>query len=229
MANFDPSSLRQLPLFFDLTDDQLVECSRLLRPNTAPPGSALMKLNEAGDEIVIIISGAVKVMVPDSEGHVTVVHIAGPGEVLGEMSVLDGETRSATVIVLEQCGFFTITSHDFWNTLWLFPPVPFNMLRILNRRMRIATQQLHAMRHVAPGLRVARQLASLFNEYGLSEGTRLYLPFRLSVSDLASLSGVQQQDVVEFLKRARDEGMLQMDVIGRFVTRETEALRQVGG
>lgn len=227
MATFDPSTLRQLPLFYDLTDDQLVEASRLLRPNTAAPGSALMKLNEPGDEIVIIISGAVKVMVPDSDGNVTVVHIAGPGEVLGEMSVLDGETRSATVIVLEQCGFFTITSHDFWNTLWMFPPVPFNMLRILNRRMRFATQQLHAMRHVAASLRVARQLASLFEEYGLAEGTRMYLPFRLSVSDLASLSGVTQNDVVEFLRRARDEGQLQMDVIGRFVTRDAATLRAV--
>lgn len=227
MPTYEAEALSNLPLFRDLTVEQLEGASKLLRPNSAPPGTALMKHNEPGDEIFILISGAVKVCVPDTEGRVTVVHIGGPGEVLGEMSVLDGENRSATVIVLEQCGYFTINSHDFWNTLWMFPPVPFNMLSILNRRMRFATRQLHAMRYVAPATRVSRQLGSLFDEFGLTNGQSIYLPFRISISDLASLAGVRQEDVASVLKTAHEKGLLGADVIGRFTTRDIPGLRSL--
>jgi len=227
MSHFDFTALKQLPLFKDLSEEQLEEAAGLLRPRKVSAGAELMHHNDPGEEILILLYGVVKVCVPNSEGGSTVVYIGGPGEIFGEMSVLDGQVRSATVIALEECGVFSVDRLDFWTTLWSLGPLPYNLVCLLNRRLRFVTGQLNALRHLSTPVRVARHLAFLFEEMGLPQGLALYLPFRLPVSDLASIANAQEDEVHKLLTLWKGKGILATDNIGRFAVRSAEALRSI--
>lgn len=229
MSIFDPGALLQIPLFKDLNEEQLETVAGLLSPRKVPAGAELMHFDDAGEEICILLYGIVKVEIPNSGGGSTVVNIGGPGEVFGEMSVLDGQRRSATVTALEECGVFCVDRLDFWTTLWSMGPVPYNMVCLLNKRMRFVTGQLNALRQLSTPVRVGHQLAFLFEEMGLPTGLLIYLPFQLPVKDLASLANADENEVHQLLTRWRGQGILGTDGAGRFAVRSVEALRQVDG
>jgi len=231
MSGLSPEMLRQLPLFKDMPDEYLPVAASLLTPRRAAKGEVLMKYDETGDDIMILLYGNVKVCVPGDNGELSVVAISGPGDVLGEMSVVDGQSRSASVIAIEDCGMFVVDGFDFWGTLWTLPPVPYNMVTIMNRRMRFLMGQMHALRHLTPPVRLARQLAFLMDELGLAtaNGLGIYLPFPLSIADLASLCGVHTEEAVAALGKWRSLGMVQTDTSGHFAVRSVATLRAFKG
>lgn len=231
MTAFSPELLRDLPLFKDMLPGYLPTVAALLNPRKVGAGEVLMRAGEQGEEIVILLFGNVKVCVSDGCGSDAVVAIGGPGDVFGEMSVVDGQLRSATVIAMDECGLFQIDCLDFWNTLWTIPPVPYNMVCLLNRRMRFLTGQVHALRHHSPLVRATRQLAFLLEQLGLSTptGLGLYLPFRIPEEDFASLAGVSVGEIAAAVNRWRELGLVHRDAHGRFGARSLEALRQLNG
>lgn len=201
IGRVEPGLIQNLPLFKDLTPRQLREVADMLTCAVVPRGAVLMHRDDPGEEIVLIISGAVKVCASAPDGGQSIVHIGGPGEIFGEMAVVDGRMRSATVIALEECGICRIGREDFWTTLWDLPPVPYNLVCLLNQRLRHITEQAQALKHLSPAQRAASQLAALFEELGCGipgEPRATLLPFRLTPEDLASLAGVQP-DIAEVL------------------------------
>lgn len=219
LGQVEPQLLQRLPLFKDLTARQLREAADLLSLAVIPAGTALMNQNDSGEVIYILVSGGVKVTLQSPRGEPSVIHIGGPGEVFGEMAVVEGQTRFATVTTLEECGVCQIRSEVFWTTLWDFPPVPYNLLVQLNKRVRSVTAQAEALKYLGPGQRVLQLFSNLFEQYGrpgTEEGDQI-LPFKLDAKELASFAGTRQSDVDELWERWMGEGSLKLDVNGHFV------------
>lgn len=112
-----------LPIFCDLTPSQSEQARAVLNVIRVEMGHILITADTAGDRVYIVAEGSVKIYAPSDfdEGEM-LLGLRGPGEVLGEMSVLDGQRRSATVVAQEPSILFWLTCADFWEVLWEMPP-----------------------------------------------------------------------------------------------------------
>src|SRR4029079_9953507 len=99
-----PSTLGEFPLFRDLTIDQLTRLNDLLRRRTFPAGTNLASAEEPGEVVYLILNGTVKIYVTQADGNDVIIAFGGPGDVEGEMSVLDNVAggRSADIVTQEQ-------------------------------------------------------------------------------------------------------------------------------
>jgi CRP/FNR family transcriptional regulator, cyclic AMP receptor protein len=128
--------LRTVPLFEGLDPEGLARLSAACRLRDMRAGQTLFFEGDEGTSLCIILSGKVSVQVNSSSG--AVIHIAdrGPGEHVGEMSLLDGETRSADVVATEPCRVLVLGRREFERALADYPKLSLNILQTLSRRLR---------------------------------------------------------------------------------------------
>jgi CRP/FNR family transcriptional regulator, cyclic AMP receptor protein len=128
------SWLRRVPLFADLSTAQLEGVAPFVDEVETQAGQVLIEQAEFGQELLIIVDGTAEVT---RDGrHVRDV---GPGDVIGEISLLDGGPRTATVIAREPTTVLSISKRAFDTVLDRVPGLPHELLRALAARVREAT------------------------------------------------------------------------------------------
>jgi len=131
--------LQRVPLFSGFNEGELRRVAELSRIVEAPAGTVVTQIGEPGDSFFIIIDGAVAVRTPVGTG--SELH---PGDFFGEMSLLDGEPRSATIVATTDLRMLTVDRSHFWRLLDETPELVRRILTILSRRVRRLEQTLHA-------------------------------------------------------------------------------------
>jgi CRP-like cAMP-binding protein len=132
--------LQRVPLFSGFNEDELRRIAELSRIVDVPAGSA--QIGEPGESFFVIIDGTVAVRTPVGTG--AQLH---PGEFFGEMSLLDGEPRSATIVATTDLRLLVVDRSHFWRLLDETPDLIRRMLTILSRRVRRLEQTVHAILH----------------------------------------------------------------------------------
>ncbi|MCC6174499.1 MAG: Crp/Fnr family transcriptional regulator [Chloroflexi bacterium] len=207
----DPTFLRRVALFRDLELGDLAILNGLMRRQVFPSGVRIMATENPGDTAYIIRQGAVKVHVEQSDGTDVIVAILGPGEIVGEMSVVDKLGRSGSVITLEESTLFWIDREAFWNCLQTMPKLTLNLTEILSRRLRIANERIKALATLDVCGRVAHHLLVLAGEYGEEVDVGIRIPLRLTQADLASLVGASRVRVNQALVQLRQRKAISID------------------
>jgi CRP-like cAMP-binding protein len=123
--------LRGVPLFASCNDKELRELSGLMTPLTLPAGATLMREGEFGKEFLIVVSGTATV----TKGGVEVAEL-GPGSYLGEISIIDGGRRTATVVAKTSMEVEIATHSEFASLLSHAPEIAVRMLPVLAARIR---------------------------------------------------------------------------------------------
>ena len=103
------------------------------------PGEVVVHEGQYGDIAYLIWSGRVAV-VQGPFYNPTSVNYRGPGEVVGEMSIIDNKPRSASIVALDDVRLLGINRHDFFDLLQIDPNFSTNMMEILSRRLRAAEE-----------------------------------------------------------------------------------------
>jgi potassium efflux system protein len=134
--------LRRVPLFSDCTDDELHRVAEISRTVESPAGTVVTEIGEPGDSFFLIIDG--RVAVQTAVGGGDGLH---PGDFFGEMSLLDGEPRSATVTAMTELRLLVIDRPHFWRLLNETPDLVRRMLTVMSRRVRRLEQAGSAMLH----------------------------------------------------------------------------------
>jgi CRP/FNR family transcriptional regulator, cyclic AMP receptor protein len=207
----DPTYLRRIALFRDLELGDLAILNRLMRRQEVPAGARLMASDTQGDSAYVIRQGAVKVHVEDEEGRDVIVAILGQGEIVGEMSVVDREARSGSVVTLEDSVLFWIDRDAFQECLRTMPKLTLNLTEILSRRLRIANERIKALATLDVYGRIAHHLLVLANEYGEPAVCGTRIPIRLTQGDLASLVGASRVRVNQALVLLKRRGAISTD------------------
>jgi CRP/FNR family cyclic AMP-dependent transcriptional regulator len=132
--------LQRVPLFSGFNEGELRRVAELSRIVEAPAGTVVTQIGEPGDSFFIIIDGAVAVRTPVGTG--SELH---PGDFFGEMSLLDGEPRSATIVATTDLRMLTVDRSHFWRLLDETPELVRRILTILSRRVRRLEQTVHAI------------------------------------------------------------------------------------
>jgi CRP/FNR family cyclic AMP-dependent transcriptional regulator len=198
--------LKSLPFFASFTPEQLRELAPLVMRRTAGRGVALMREGDPVDCLFVIATGRVKVMVGEADGKETILAILGPGEFFGEMSLIDDNPRSASVIAVEPCEMFAITRRAFRKFLVENPDLAMAVMRVLVRRLREADRKIGSLAMLDVYGRVARLLLDMSEVVnGQKVVTR-----RISKQDIAKMIGASREMVSKVMKDLQTSGYIEM-------------------
>lgn len=218
------AALARIPLFKGLAREDLRRLSTLLRPRTFPAGVDIILEDQPGSVAYVIVSGSVKIHLELPRGGQSLLAVLGPGEVVGEMSVVDSLGRSASVATLEEATLLWMDRDTFWQCLRTIPGMTYNLVELLSRRVRLANLHIESMAAFDVGGRVAGHLVGLATEYGRSTRTGVVIPFPLTQSDLAALVGASRVRVNQVLMGLRRRGLISIGDDRRITIRDLAGL-----
>jgi len=132
--------LQRVPLFSGFNESELRRIADLSRIRVAPTGTVITQIGDAGDSFFIIIDGMAAVRTPVGAGSQL-----QPGDCFGEMSLVDGEPRSATIVATTEVRLLVVDRAHFWRLLDETPELMRRILTILSRRVRGLEQTIRAI------------------------------------------------------------------------------------
>ncbi len=208
----DVGLLSSIHLFRDLAAAESLELSKALHSKTLPPGRTLIAVEQPGEVVYFILSGTVKVHVEQEDGRDVIISILGPGECVGEMSVLDQMGRSANVVTIEESELLWIDRPTFLRLLTAMPRLAYNVVCVLSARLRLANDQIQSLAAHEAEDRIARHILAFAHRYGrkLANGDIL-IPIRLTQSDIASMVGATREHTNKILVSYKERGYLSSD------------------
>ncbi|WP_439374804.1 Crp/Fnr family transcriptional regulator [Bradyrhizobium sp. DASA03120] len=155
------SVLRQHPTFRDLEPEALDQLCRYAKHTILQRGATLFAKDDPGNSLYAVISGTVKISVSSPDGRNAILNLVGPGELFGEMSVLDGQPRSADATANTNCEIFVIDRRDFLPFMRSQPTLAAKFIELLCTRLRWTSDQVEqVILHDLPG-RLASALLGL--------------------------------------------------------------------
>jgi CRP/FNR family transcriptional regulator, cyclic AMP receptor protein len=211
-TEFDLSDLGRIDLFRNLTRDDLRRLGELLHRKTFPAGKSLMTVDQTGEVVYFILSGAVKVHIEQEDGSDVSISILGPGEIIGEMSALDQTNRSASVITIEKTTLLWLDRETFRRYVMAIPAVAADLACTISSRLRSANEQIQSLATVEVETRIARRIIAFAERYGqqLPNGD-LLIPIRLTQTDIATLVGASREHTNKILVSYKERGYLSVD------------------
>jgi len=158
-----------------------------------------------------------------------IIAFGGPGDVEGEMSVLDNVAagRSADIVTQEQTTVLWLDRINFQDCMRTMPAIALNLLRILSGRLRLANERIQALCALDVYGRVARQLQSFARQYGQRDANGIVtIPIRLTQSDIASLVGATRERVNQVMTSFKQQGYIAVDRNYRITIHNPAALER---
>ena len=150
--------LRRVHLFAELAPEELALIARRARRRRYPRGASILRQEEMGTSACFILGGAADVLLESEDRRQFIVARLGPGDHFGEMSLLDGEPRSATVVATAETDLLLLQQEEFLRELELHPSLMRQVLVALSRRLRMADAQVAALAFGDTSMRLARLL-----------------------------------------------------------------------
>lgn len=140
--------LKKIPLFSELGDDEREYLASALAPRTLTPLEPLFWVGDSGDDMFFIERGKVEICIPDHGGKEIRLAVLGPGDFLGEISLLDGGSRTATARAIGEVELLSLNRQDFHNCITRFPAVALKVVTILSARQRSTVEKLRGIRNL---------------------------------------------------------------------------------
>ncbi len=220
-------TLRTIELFAGLNHNQLMWLSARIHAQSFPAAVDLVIEGEPGEVVYFILSGTVKVFLPQLDGSQVTVNIEGPGDMIGELSAIDQAGRAASVVTLEPTQAAWISREHFLETLRTIPTANENLLRLLVARVRRTTSLIRAYAVLDVPGRIASQLLLLADLYGRKTAQGIYIPLCLMQNDIAELVGSSRKRANQVMVALRRDGLIQSDLTGHITLLHPDQLRNM--
>ena len=200
--------LGNVTIFSELDEKQISEIEEYFAKRKYPKNSMVILEEEFGDIVFIIKSGTVKITRVNDEGKEVILSLLGPGEIFGEMAILDGESRSANALAQEDCVLYVIQKSEFIQLLRNNFDVSLALMSDLAKRIRKSDQQIEALSLSDAEHRIGVSVLNLAEDMGVirkGQVTIEKLPFQ---QDIANMSGTSRETVSRVLKLFEDRHMI---------------------
>jgi CRP-like cAMP-binding protein len=178
-------------------------------PRSYARNQALMHVGQVPSEVLLLQSGVVKVSATTSAGRDVLLAVRGPGDLIGELSALDDEPRSASIVALEPVQALAIASDRFRAFLLERPEVAIALLRELSARLRDADAKRVQLAAYTTVGRVAFCLIELCDRFGSGDGGAVDITLPLTQEELASWAGASLESVGRALQTMRGLGWIE--------------------
>lgn len=217
--------IAQVPVFSQIPRGDLEALAGAARERRYRRGDVIFHKDDPGTHFHVIAEGKVRIALFSPAGEDITIAILGPGEILGEFSVLDGEPRSATAIAAEDARTLMIGREDFLSWLSASPAAAILLLRVLSRRLRRSDELLGDVAFLNVPGRLAKKLLELAQLYRRETPPGQPVQVRLTQEELASTIGVTRESVNKYLRYFSSKGWVTLKK-GRIIVLDPQALEQ---
>jgi len=209
MAQEGRALLRRVGLFSALPEEALEVLAPHLRRRTYRRDTMIFHRDQAGDALYIVGEGHVRIFLPGEEGAELTVDLAGPGDVFGELALLDGGARSASAEAVEDAVLYTLTREAFLRALETTPGLAVRLIELLGARLRHVTAYAESLAFLDVQARLARILLDLADRHARGrDGQTVEIGVDLTQSELASMVGATRERVNRALGALRSQGLV---------------------
>ena len=224
MTPADPVELlSRVPLFSELSPGDLDRISRVAVPRSFPAGVRVFHEGDRSDACYLVRSGDLRVTREHPDGRAIALATLGPGDLFGELAMLDGEARSASVETLSDVELLALPAADVRRLLAEHPEISVKLIAALTRRLRETNERVARQSFQTVPSRVAGVLTQLIAEEA-SVGDRQGVTIRMTQADLAQLAGTSRESVSRFLATLERAGVVRVGR-GRVTVIEPRRLR----
>ena len=200
--------LRNVPIFTDLSDSDLNRIASKMVSRDYEKGQMILLEESTGETFFIMTSGTVKVTRLSDDGREVILALLGESDFFGEMSLLDGEGRSANIVANEDAEVMTLSRRDFLECLETYPKIAISLLEELAVRLRKSDQQIESLSLSDSEQRIGITLIRLAEEGGTikrGDVTVQNLPYQ---QDIANMAGTSRETVSRTLKLLEDKKLV---------------------
>jgi CRP/FNR family cyclic AMP-dependent transcriptional regulator len=222
-------ALRRFWLFADLAEPEIKQIAALARVQRNKAREVVVSQGDDSADLFLIVEGRLKATSSNANGDEVMLSIMSPGDVFGEMALLDGEPRSATVLTLETCQLLVIEARAFQALLLEIPSLAMSLMKVMARRLRDLTHRTQDVSLLDVERRLAKivlALAGRFGDRGVP-GT-ITITLKLSQQELASMVGATRELVNRRLRHWVHEDIVEF-VAGLLVIKDEASLRDLVG
>jgi CRP/FNR family transcriptional regulator, cyclic AMP receptor protein len=199
--------LRRVPLFAQLAQDELDRFSQLAVARSFPSGTRVFHEGDQSDACYIVRNGCFRVTREHPDGRAITLANLGPGDIFGELAMLDGEVRSASVEALDDSELLALPGADVRSLLARHPEITVKLVAALVGRLRAANERIARQSFQTVPSRVAGVLSQLVaDEAPRYEGDGVTI--RMNQVDLAQLAGTSRESVSRFLADLERAGVV---------------------
>jgi CRP-like cAMP-binding protein len=217
--------LRRHPVFGALEPAQLEQLVSYARTRRVPAGTTLFSKGDPGTELFAVSAGTVKISVPAPDGREAMFNLLHPGEIFGEIALLDGRPRTADAMAMTDCELTVIERRDFLAFVLGEPNVALQLISLLCERLRIASAHHEEVVFLDLPTRLARILLQLAdqNEAGAEEPK-----LKITQLEISQMLGLTRESVNKQLRAWAKRGLIALER-GGIVVYRLAALAAIAG
>jgi CRP-like cAMP-binding protein len=198
--------LQDSELFEAIDDAGLDRLVEIASEQPYAAGEVVFTRGQPARALFAVLSGQLKAVSTAADGREIVLRLLDPGTILGEIAVLDGGARTATVVASEKSLLASVDRRDLLDLMRASPDIALNLLTVLASRLRSTTAQVEETNFLLLPARLARRLLALADEYGEAGPTAGEIKLRLSQEELGQLVATSRVSINQQLKAWEAEG-----------------------
>jgi len=219
--------LQKIPLFKDLEAADLTNLSQVLKPKEFRKDQTILRRDEPGNALYMINRGKVKVVLYGESGREIILSILKDNDFFGEMALLDGAPRSASVVAVEPSKLFVLERSDFLEQVMKSPKIGLNIMAEMSRRLREADEKIGTFALLDVYGRLARIIIHWAKTEGQPSEGGILIEKRPTHQDIAAMIGTSRETVSRALSDFAKRGLIHVE--GKSIVVSPVALEELQG
>jgi CRP-like cAMP-binding protein len=217
------SVLRKHPYFCDLEPEAFDQLCRYAKHSTLKRGATIVSKGDPGNSLIAVISGTVKISVSSADGRSAILNLIGPGEIFGEVSLFDGQPRSADATANTNCEIFVIDRREFLPFVRSQPALAMKFIELLCTRLRWTSDQVEqVILQNLPG-RLASALIRLTEKHKQEPKGR---SIAVTQQEISEMVGMTRESINKQLRAWAARGWVRLEH-GAIVVLNIDMLREL--
>jgi CRP-like cAMP-binding protein len=203
LSNLD--LLRRVPLFSELTAFQMSQLADAVTKRRVKRGEKIVEQGQRSDALFIVLAGRARVLLADRRGREVILDVLGPGDYIGEISLIDGKSHSATVQAEVQCDVLVLGQADFNHCLDENHAMAKSVIQGLAYRLRKADEKIGSLALMDVYGRVAKALVEMSVA---TDSKQLLIKEMTSRQDIAKMVGASREMVSRVMRDFEEQGFI---------------------
>jgi CRP-like cAMP-binding protein len=218
--------LASVSIFSSMSDEELDLLLRATTTKKLDARQTLFRKGDAGNQLYAIASGSLKVMATGADGRDVLFTLLGAGDVIGEISILDGGERSASAVAFEPTELLVLHRRELIPFLEQHPHIAIGLAGVLAAMVRRLSERAEDRQTMPLAGRMAKRLLALAEQHGQRPIVGGPVEIRLPQQDLADLVGATRESVNKLLRGWEEQGIVGLGR-GRVVLRRPADLEAI--
>jgi len=200
--------LQSVSLFWDLTEEELGYIEEKMVTRRYENGNYIFLEDSEGEQCFFVAKGSVKVTRLSKDGREVILTMLNAGDFFGEMSLLDGESRSANVIALEKTEVLTLNREDFLTVLHDYPTIAIQLVKEMAGRLRKSDRQIASLSLSDAEKRITMCIIRFADDQGVIQNGKVSIPKTPIQQDIANMAGTSRETVSRALSILEKENLI---------------------